>query len=131
MMQLVLLATFALQPQELATLEDRVDVIEVNYVHDDQLAPVYDQVIFWRWSEAWTCHEVASWRFLRSTNSTSFPGAFPIPHEGGWRCLWDDGQCWRDVRAPRLITTRTMGDRELEDRHLTPLQERRGLKVRQ
>jgi hypothetical protein len=54
----LILAAFALQPTTSgAVVVDRVDVIEVNTHHDDEAAPCYVQIIYWRWSDKHSRHK--------------------------------------------------------------------------
>lgn len=40
---------------------ERVDLIEVNHLHDQQGNPTFDQIIFWKWHQDESAYHVRDW----------------------------------------------------------------------
>jgi hypothetical protein len=48
---------------------DRVDLIEVNHQHALDGKPVFDQIIFWEWSDAYAEYHVREWLIPNDDNN--------------------------------------------------------------
>lgn len=121
-MMLLCLALMAACPNETA-LVDRVDLIEINHFYDSQGHHVFDQVIFYDWSQADSRFQVRAWRLLKSNQQ--------LP-----RMNWQSGRYevnWRDMNHFRRITanqrheTFTQYDPEILERNMFPTEHRREL----
>lgn len=98
-----------------------MDLIEVNHVYNCEGQHTFSQVIFHDWSAAESAYRVRAWRLLNND------AQLPTRHRGAWRCRWQDGKTYRDVRAPLMRTTHTQYDVEIADRDYLPKEHRRGL----
>jgi hypothetical protein len=100
-------------------VEDRCDLIELNYTQREPEFAGYWQVIFWDYSPDYRRHDVVAWTML----------PYEIEHRGG-ECLvsWYDPevQCRRVVRARLYRETQTRLDPEREHQRLMPYALRRG-----
>jgi hypothetical protein len=94
-------------------LTDTVDIIERNHVHDAHGCRSFTQWIFWRWTGQ--RYEVVAWRVDKGHVVA------------GNRLRWMDGTQPREVRAVSFRETWTVGDPEVMDREITPVEFRRGL----
>lgn len=102
---------------------DRVDVLELNRVYDDEGRPVLTQMIFWDWHERDARLHVVAWRLWKDES--------PLPTRD-WSCgefvlLWNDGELLREVRAAAWRESWTQFDPELHDRNVFSKENRRGL----
>ncbi len=104
----LLLATIPHSP----IVTDRIDLIEVNHVLDGMGCLVFDQVIFWEWSQHKGRHDVQAWRLLKC------PGQFPRRdyRTGDYAATWDDEETHREVRAATFRESWTQWDPELLER---------------
>ena len=98
---------------------DRVDLIEVNHVYDGRGKHVFDQLIFWDWSE--DRYEVRAWRLLKTK------GQWPEKRGQDWVATMTDGERLREIRATIFRETWTQYDPEVWERDRTPKERRRGL----
>jgi hypothetical protein len=62
---LTLLLALAILPID-EPVRDRVDVIELNHVYDREGDKLYDQLIFWDWSQLEADYQVRAWRIVKS-----------------------------------------------------------------
>ncbi len=103
---------------------DRVDLIEINHLYDEQGRLVFDQIIFYDWSPALSRYNVRAWRLLKNPAQ--------IPHRN-WRqqrfvTVWHDGEVLRKVEASSLRESWTQYDPELVEREFLPKDRRRELR---
>jgi len=114
----------AIIPQD-GMLIDDVDTIELNRVFGDwneKGVPreTLKQFIAWEWNYKEGRHQVVWWKLVK-------------PHERveadstGWRLRFNDCGKLREIRARAYKETFTMHDREIEDRNILPVDERRQL----
>ena len=100
-------------------IEERVDLIELNYTHYSGCSTGFYQVIFWDWSPDYRRHDVA-W-----TMQTQ------VVDQCGDECVvrWFDSHAKvrRVVRAKLYRETDTATDPERENQRLLPCKLRRGL----
>ena len=105
------------------TVNDLVDVIELNHVYDGDGQRVLSQYIFWDWHECSARHHVVAWRLWKSGQP------HPVrdwPH-GGYTLVFHDGQVMRIVRAKHYHETWTQFDPEIDDRRRLSQDRRRKL----
>jgi hypothetical protein len=102
---------------------DQVDLVEVNHFYDEHGKRVFDQVIFYDWSESTSRYQVRAWRLLKS------PNQYPLRNweRGDWSAVWNDGEVLREVRAAAFRETWTQYDPELVERDYLPKDKRREL----
>ena len=102
---------------------EHVDLVEINHFYNAKGCHVFDQVIFWSWSDDVSALRVKAWRFHKSPHQT--------PHRdwrrGGVQSVWHDGHILRHVRADFLRETWTQFDPEVHDRQFLPQEQRLGL----
>lgn len=103
-----------------------VDLIEINHFHDEWGRPVFDQLIFYDWSESQGRYQVRAFRMLK------VPMQMPRRNwqVGGYDAIWHDGQngdLLRRVRATCLKETWTQHDPELLEREFLPKERRKEL----
>lgn len=93
--------------------EDRVDVVEVNHLYDEQGRHVFDQLIWWKWCAAESRYHVLDWRMAGC-------GKAPIPVRRNryWETMWHDGETLRRVRATSYRESWTQCDPELCERQI-------------
>jgi hypothetical protein len=131
MINTLLLLAFALQPTTSgAVVVDRVDVIEVNTHHDDEAAPCYVQIIYWRWSDKHSRHKCEAWRLSNGATATPKLGIKPTFDYARqeWRATWHDGGILRQVQSPHARWTHTqIDDPEILDKERFPECYRRDL----
>ena len=117
------LLLLSILPQR-AVVEERVDLIEVNHLYDDNAKAVLDQVIFYDWCdrvwipgiEATDLHpgkpgylsghyQIVFWRLVKSDNilpRREWPS-------GEYHCLWLDGDVMRRVTSVTVFSTSSIG----------------------
>ena len=107
------------------TVSDAVDLVEVNHFYDDQAQPVFDQVIFYEWSDAHNRFQIRAWRLVKN------PAQLPTRdwESGGYQMIWYDGHVMRHVRAKAMRETWTQHDPEMREREYFPKEHRRELLV--
>lgn len=105
---------------------ESVDLIELNHYFDQEGRLVFDQVIFYDWSEGDARYNVREWRLVKN------PAQIPSRdwNDGGYRAMWDDGALVRQVRSKSYRETWTQYDPELEAREVLPKESRRTLRAR-
>jgi hypothetical protein len=102
---------------------DRIDLIEVNHFHDDQGRLVFDQVIFYEWSQEKGRHQVQAWRLLKNASQKPRRDF----QTGEYVATWLDGETLREVRAPTIRESWTQYDPELVEREHLPKEKRKDL----
>jgi hypothetical protein len=102
---------------------DEVDLVEVNHYHDEAGRRVFDQLIFYDWSQQRQRFQVRAWRLIKH------PEQLPQRdyRRDHWRVLWHDGGLLREVIASAYRETWTQYDPELLDRKHLPQDQRREL----
>ncbi len=104
---------------------DRVDLIELNRVYDDEGRPAITQMIFWDWTPADGRFHVVAWRLWKQAEMQPTRDWA----QGEYVLLWHDGELLREVRAPAWRESWTQHDPEMEDRRQLAKGERRGLSL--
>jgi len=119
---LLAMSTLSATPVE-AVVKDHVDLVEINHFYDEQGRLVFDQVIFYDWSDEKMCYTVRAWRLLKKREQA------PVRDwkTGHYRAVWRDGGTWRDVTADSFRETWTQHDPELVNRKFLPKEDRRDL----
>ncbi|WDI41243.1 hypothetical protein [Bremerella sp. P1] len=104
-------------------VQDQVDLIEVNHYYDSQGRLIFDQVIFYEWSQSDARFHVTAWRLLKSS--------WQVPRkrwsDGAYTTTWKDGDVLRSVVGKNMRETWTQHDPELVERDYLPREYRRGL----
>lgn len=116
----------ALDRTEYATC-DRVEVVEINHFHDENMRLVYDQIIYYDWNPADGRYDVVDWRFIKS------PGQIPVRDRRscGFVSIWHDFKehdVLRKVLSRSIRETWTNYDPEQRESELRPAANRRGLR---
>lgn len=118
----ILLVACGISPQDTVAFE-QVGLVELNHFHDEQGRLVFDQVIFYDWSEPHGRYMVRAWRLVK-TNSQ-------LPQrnwrDGTYVSIWHDGDTLRKVRAETMRETWTQHDPELTEREYLPKEKRKDL----
>lgn len=96
------------------------DVIEVNAFYGDDGKLIFDQAIFWDWSDRDARYMVRAWRLIRH------PSQLPQRdwEHGGYVTSWHDGELLRHVRAKSIRETWLQYDPELVERNWLPRERR-------
>lgn len=107
--------------------EERVDLIEINHFHDDQGRPVFDQIIFYDWSQTDQRYQIRDWRLLKNANQ------IPLRNtgDGEYVAVWTDFKsrdALRKTQAKLLRESWTQYDPELVEREFLPEGKRRKLR---
>ena len=116
-----LLCLFIVPAEE--TVCDSVDLVEVNHFYDEEANPVFDQVIFYDWSDEQNRFQVRAWRLVK--DSAQLPTR--DWSTGGYQMIWNDGQILRSVHAKAMRETWTQHDPEMRERSYFPKEQRREL----
>lgn len=105
-------------------VQESMDLVEVNHFYDDQWRHVFDQMIFYQWSESAGRFQVVAWRLIKSDQQ--------LPSKqwstGNYQVLWRDGDVVREVTASAYRETWTQHDPELVERSFLPREQRRDLR---
>ncbi|WP_145056962.1 hypothetical protein [Lignipirellula cremea] len=117
---LALLSTYAAAPVE-TVIGESVDLIEINHFYDEQGRLVFDQVIFYDWSEERSCYAVRAWRLLKKREQAPTRDW----RTGDYRAMWRDGETLREIRSPAMRISWTQYDPELRNREILPKEDRR------
>ncbi len=114
---------FAIIPDQ-SIARESVDLIELNHFYDEHGRLVFDQVIFYDWSDADSRYMVRAWRIVKH------PAQVPCRdwEDGGYVALWQDEDVLRQVRAASVRETWTQHDPELVEREFWPKEKRRELR---
>ena len=118
----VVIAAISITPRE-DVAEDRVDLIEVNHFYDEHGKHVFDQLIYYDWSETDSRYQVRAWRLLKK--KTQLPSR-DWTHDD-YVAVWQDGDVLRRVRAESVRESWTQYDPELAEREYLPKEKRRDL----
>ncbi|QDS89919.1 hypothetical protein EC9_41210 [Rosistilla ulvae] len=103
--------------------DEQVDLIELNHFFDEHGRHVFDQVIFYHWSQTHNRFHVKAWRLVKDPEQLPQKSWKPV----GYRCVWHDDGVLRSVRAPAYRETWTQVDPERTNRQLLPQDQRTGL----
>ncbi len=119
------LSAVSLHPVRSATV-DEVDLVEINHVFDEQGRLVFDQVIYYEWSNQDSRYQVRDWRLLKK------PSQLPLKNwrDGNFVSVWHDFKfrdVLREVQAKIVRETWTQYDPELVERDFLPEEKRRKL----
>jgi hypothetical protein len=120
------LLLIAILPRLDRPVTERVDLVEVNHLFNEDGKPVLAQVIWYDWQRV--RYSVVDWRKVGS------PGILPYRdwESGGYVCFWLDYQTLRKVRAAEFRETWTQvgvaGDPEVNEREILPKERRRELR---
>ncbi len=116
---LIFLAAVAPRPSSFV-VRDNVDLVEVNHYHDQHGQKVFDQLIFYDWSEQRKRFQVRAWRLIKSERQ--------LPRRDYradlYRVLWHDEGVLREVVAKAHRETWTQHDPELVEREYLPQDQR-------
>jgi hypothetical protein len=135
-----LIIAVSILPQPDAVLRDRCDLIEINHYFSDCGKLVFDQAIFYDWSESDGRYHVRAWRLVKSPAQLPQRDWFTPPGPldcmrltGGttgrsYSSLWLDGEVMRRVETAALRETWTQWDVELAEREILPKENRREFK---
>ncbi|QEG39793.1 hypothetical protein [Roseimaritima ulvae] len=95
-------------------VQQRVDLIELNHFIDDSGRHVFDQIVFYDWSDVHKRYHVRAWRLVKS------PTQLPVRHWNptSYRCVWHDDGVLREVWAPLFRESWSQRDPERENRKL-------------
>ena len=117
----------ALCPGDWQIVEDRVDIIEINYYFNDMGAINFAQVIFWEWDRHRKKFRVVDFRILERDAEHVWPAKM---QSGLYVHFWWDERTHtcRKVIAPYFYITMTDEDPEMKDRDKWPKDERRELR---
>ena len=111
-------------PQE-DVARETVDLIEINHFYDEHGRLVFDQVIFYDWSQDDARYMVRAWRLVKN------PAQLPQRDwkgSGGYLAVWQDGELLRHVRSQSIRETWTQYDPELVEREYLPKERRKELR---
>ena len=106
--------------------EETVDLIEINHFHDDQGLLIFDQILFYDWSESHGRYQVRDWRLLKSPNQIPLPSA----RDREYVSVWNDFKTHDTLRTTKSKTIRetwTQYDPEQTEREFLPESKRRKL----
>lgn len=117
----LVLAVLTAIPPDLS-IDDDVDLIEINHFFDENGKLVFDQVIFLDWSPDAGRYQVRAWRKLKRQQQVPIQEA-----AGGYLAVFHDGDVLRRVRAKSFRETWTQFDVELAEREHLPKDRRPGL----
>jgi hypothetical protein len=119
----LLLIAASILPTPPDVLRDTCDLVELNHFYDEHGRLVFDQIIFWDWSDRDARYQVRSWRLVKT------PDILPERDfaRGGYACIWVDGEVTRSVRSAGYRETWTQVDPELAEREILPKEKRREL----
>lgn len=106
------------------TVTDAVDLIERNHFYDDECRLVFEQVIFYDWSEKDGRYQVRAWRLIKD------PSHIPVRdyQTGGYRATWIDGDILRCIYSKSYQETFTQHDPELIERQFLEKERRKPLR---
>ncbi|MGB7324341.1 MAG: hypothetical protein WBD31_05680 [Rubripirellula sp.] len=103
-----------------ASVQQTVDLIELNHFVDDEGREVFRQLVFYDWSKTHRRFHVRAWRLVKNDNQLPTRHWSPDRHQ----CRWYDGGLRRQVSAPHMRETWTQQDPERVNRKLLPEDER-------
>lgn len=110
---------------------EAVDLIELNHFYDEQGRLVFDQVIFYDWSEG--RYNVQAWRLVKNHNQLPqrdwASAVTGVP--AGYSAMWQDGEQIRHIYSKSIRETWTQYDPELLEREVLPKERRKELRTTQ
>lgn len=117
----------AILPQGRDVLRERVDVAEVNHYYDGCGKLIFDQIIYYDWSDPDARYNVRAWRLIKH------PSQVPCRdwQNGGYSSLWQDGDVYRQVQSESFRETWGQYDPEVAERDIVPRENRRELRLRE
>lgn len=146
----VLLLILFLDKDSTEVIVDKVDIIEMNYVHDDNRIK-YGQVIFWEYKPELLLPEkdevgkrtgfwykasgfvVIEYRVFYGIAIQDNLQGYLFPRKRGDKWIsnfYDDrDRCWREIHSKELRVTHTRHDPEIENKNIYDTLLRRKLKV--
>jgi hypothetical protein len=101
------------------TVDDRVDLIEVNHYFDESGNPKFDQIIYYRWSTERGRFDVIDYKRLKEADQ--IPRA--VESLSGYLSIWQDSSDQNIIRrvfSQDLIETWTQHDPEMVERRYLP-----------
>ncbi len=101
----LILTVFAINDPPQYTVEERVDLIEVNHYHDKSGEFILNQVIFYEWSPTDLRFQIQDYKLMKQ--KTQFP-ARQIGDE--YFSVWHDGNILRCVSSGCFSETWTQHD---------------------
>lgn len=122
---LILLLTIPSLPESVTA--EQVDVVEVNHFYDDNGRHVFDQVIFYDWSDGWQRHQVVAWRLIK--DRSQLPQRNWQASSESYVTFWVDQEVLRKVTAKSFRETWTQYDPELLEREALRKEDRRELRI--
>ena len=93
-----------------------VDLIELHHSYDDVGRHVFDQIVFYEWSDERQNYRVIAWRMVK--RDEQLPVRTWNPR--GYRCIWQDEGILREVWSPLFRETWSQHDPERANRKLFP-----------
>jgi hypothetical protein len=138
-LQAIVIAAMCIVPQS-TVLRDSVDLAELNHFYDGQGRLVFDQLIWYDWSETDSDFRVVCWRLVKVPEQLPIrdwgngaSAATWIDHETRdleylpYKALWSDSEILRQIYARSFRETWPQYDPELVAREKLPKETRRGL----
>jgi hypothetical protein len=114
------LSTSIVSAHDASVVKDVVDLVEVNHYHDARGEHVFDQLIFYDWSNQTRRFQVRAWRLIKSDSQ--------LPRrdhrQNHWLVRWHDDGVLREVTATSRRETWTQHDPELVERENLPQDQR-------
>lgn len=128
-------------PQDDGVLRDAVDLVELNHFFNENAELVFDQLIWYDWSEEEGRFQVRAWRLVKDhaampirqwfdkfdSQPANLLSGLPSRSSGFWVCLWSDGEVFREVTARSFKESFTQHDPELAEREFLPKEKRKEL----
>ena len=106
--------------QDASIIKDVVDLVEINHYHDARGEHVFDQLIFYDWSNQTRRFQVRAWRLIKTESQ--------LPRRdyrlGNWLVRWHDDGVLREVISASRRETWTQYDPELVERENLPQEQR-------
>ncbi len=103
-----------------SVIKDVVDLVEVNHYHDARGEHVFDQLIFYDWSNQKRRFQVRAWRLIKTESQ--------LPRrdyrQNNWLVRWHDDGVLREVTSSSRRETWTQYDPELVERENLPQDQR-------
>lgn len=115
---LYLLFLLALLPKEDCILKEKVDLVEYNHYHDANMKHVFDQIIFYDWSDQKKAFMIRDWRLVKTESQ------IPKREKDYFIVRWHDDGILREVKASYRRETWTQYDPELIGRNDLPQDQR-------
>lgn len=110
----------AVSVSQSTVIKDTVDLVEINHYHDARGEHVFDQLIFYDWSNQNRRFQVRAWRLIKSESQ--------LPRRDfrhrSWLIRWHDDGVLREVSAASRRETWTQYDPELIERENLPQDQR-------